>query len=320
MNRTRARIAFVSAAALVLVLGSLACSFSGEVDLGGVESTAEAVGGTISAAATAAAPTPLPVESTTPPEPTESPPETGGEAEGPPPTEPATEPAATEPAQSAPPPPAPGPLEVAEIPELEVVTLDPSGEGLGNLGSFRQRMTVEFTAEEVDYSGTYHYDADVNTGDQAAYIVVSAEGAAFDQLPANTLQAIWIGTQLWLKVGDRPWLPVPESVAAIEFDEQVLAVGDFLPYAREFERVGEETVNGIASAHYTYDADDLPTEYGTVSGTGDVYVALDGGYVVRYTLDGSGTFEGDFQGSGTIELVYDTYDVGAEIAIQPPRR
>ena len=315
MNRTRAQVAIVAAAALALVLGSLACSFSGEVDPAAVELTAEALGGTVSAAATAL-PTALPVEPTTPPEPTETPAETGGEAEAPP----ATEPAATEPAPSEPPPPAPDPLEVAEIPELEVVTLDPSGEGLGNLGTFRQRMTVDFTAEEVDYSGTYRYEADVNTGDQAVYLVVSAEGAAFDQLPANSLQAIWIGTQLWLKVGNRLWMPIPESVAAIEFDEQVLAVGDFLPYAREFERVGEETVNGIACAHYTYDADDLPTECGTVSGTGDVYVALDGGYVVRYTLDGTGTFEGDFQGSGSIDLVYDTYDVGADIVIQPPRR
>jgi len=57
-----------------------------------------------------------------------------------------------------------------------------------------------------------------------------------------------------------------------------------------------------------------------VSGHGDIYVALDGGYVVRYTLDGSGTFEEQFQGSGTLSLVYDTYDVGADINIQPPRR
>jgi hypothetical protein len=49
-------------------------------------------------------------------------------------------------------------------------------------------------------------------------------------------------------------------------------------------------------------------------------VALEGGYVVRYTLDGSGTFEDYFQGSGTLHLVYDTYDVGAPISIQAPRR
>jgi hypothetical protein len=312
MRRTRSE-RFIGVAGAVLILSALACSFSTEVDLEDAQATAEAVGGTVSAAATAL-PTAMAAESTSPPEPTEAPPEASGEGEAPP----ATEPPATEPAQSQPP--AEDPLEVAEIPELEVVTLDPSGDGLGNLGTFRQRMTVDFTAEDVDYSGRYQYQADVNTGDQAVHIVISAGGAAANQLPASSLEAIWIGTQLWLKVGNRPWLPIPESVAAAEFDEQVLAVADFLPYARQFERVGEETVNGIACAHYTYSADDLPTEYGTVSGAGDVYVALDGGYVVRYTLDGSGTFEGQFQGSGSINLVYDTDDVGADIVIEPPRR
>jgi hypothetical protein len=314
MNRKGLRIRLITIAVSTLVLSALACSFSTEVDLGGAQATAEAVGGTISAAATAI-PTAMAAEPTRPPAPTEAPTEASGEGEAPP----ATEPPATEPAGSEPPP-VEDPLEVAEIPELEVVTLDPSGDGLGNLGTFRQRMTVDFMAEDVDYSGTYRYEADVNTGDQAVHIVISAGGAAASQLPANSLEAIWIGTELWLKVGNRPWLPIPESVAAVEFDEQILAVADFLPYARQFERVGEETVNGIACAHYTYSADDLPTEYGTVSGGGDVYVALDGGYVVRYTLDGNGTFEGQFQGAGTISLVYDTYDVGAGIVIEPPRR
>jgi len=213
------------------------------------------------------------------------------------------------------------PLEMAEIPELAVTTLDPTGEGLGHLGTFRQRMTVELTSQESDYTGVYHYDAEANTAEQAVHITVSAEGPAAQELSANQVQAIWIGTQLWIKLGNQPWLPVPESVAEIRFDEQMYTVGDFLPYVQHFQRVEpDEVVNGIRSAHYTYDAQNLPTQYGTMSGHGNVYVALEGGYVVRYTLDGSGTFEDYFQGSGTLHLVYDTYDVGAPISIQPPRR
>jgi len=212
------------------------------------------------------------------------------------------------------------PLEVAEIPELEVVTLDPTGEGLGHLGTFRQRMAVSFTAQDTGYTGVYHYDAEVNTAEQAAHITVSADGPAVQELPANQVQAIWIGTQLWIKLGNQPWLPVPESVAALQFEQQLFSVGDFLPYVQHFQKAGEEVVNGIPSAHYTYETQNLPAQYGSVNGRGDVYVALDGGYVVRYTLDGNGTFEEYVQGSGTLSLVYDTYDVGADISIKPPRR
>lgn len=312
----KTRLAITGGVALLLVLSSLACSISGEVNVEGPELTIQAGGGET------ATPTAPPVEATTPleteaPQPTEAPAAT----EAPEPTEEPPTPQAGE-TEPAPPevPPDQEPLEAAEIPELEVTTLDPHGEGLGHLGTFRQRMTVEFTGQESDYTGVYHYEAEVNTADQAVHITLSAEGPAAQELPANQVQAIWIGTQLWLKVGNQPWLPVPEPVAEIRFDEQMYTVGDFLPYVLYFQRVEpDEEVNGILSAHYTYDAQNLPTQYGTVSGHGDVYVALDGGYVVRYTLDGSGTFEDYFQGSGTISLVYDTYDVGADISIRPPR-
>jgi hypothetical protein len=213
-------------------------------------------------------------------------------------------------------------LAIADIPELQVTSLDPQGQGLGHLGTFRQRMTVSFDAEGSGYSGVYTYDADVNTADQAVHVTVSVDGAAAQDLPANSLQIIWIGTEAWFKIGNQLWLPVPESVEALPFDSQVFSAGSFLPYAQRFQRVEpDETVNGIPSVHYTYDADNLPTQYGTVTGQGHVYVALEGGYVVRYTFDGNGTFSGEegFQGGGAVHLVYDTYDVGAVIDIQPPR-
>ena len=300
--------------AVLLLMGSLACSASGSVEVegpevtiavGGDETTEEAVAPTEPAAATeeATAEAPAPTEAASPP------------TEAPAPTE--------QPTVAPPPPPPPAdqdPLEAADIPELQVLTLDPHGEGLGNLATFRQRMTVNFVAQDTDYSGTYNYEAEVNTADQAVHITLTAEGAAAQELPSNQVQAIWIGTRLWLKVGNQPWVPVPESVAELQFDEQMMSVGEFLPYVEHFDRVGEETVNGVQTVHYTYNSTNIPSQYGAIDGHGDVYVAVDGGYVVRYTLDGSGTFEQNFQGSGTISLVYDTYDVGAAISIQPPRR
>jgi hypothetical protein len=294
------RVTLIGLAVFLLLFSGLACSIRGEVDFEGPEPTVASGGEDADEEQTPAAPPTAPPEPTQPPASTEEPTAASGEGGSPPPD-------------------LEDPLEAADIPELEVVSLDPMGQGLGNLGTFRQRMTVHLAGQEVTYDGVYHYDAEVNTGDHAVHVTVSAEGDLAGELPANTAQAIWVGSQLWLKVGNTPWLPVPEAVAAPRFEEQILAVGDFLPYAQQFERVGEETVNGIPSAHYTYDAQDLPTEYGTMDARGDIWVALEGGYVVRYTLDGSGTFSAYVQGEATIDLVYDTYDVGADIVIRPPR-
>jgi hypothetical protein len=291
----------VGSVVVALVVSSLACSISGQVDVDGPLATADETeeadsGGEPTTAAPTGAPSGEPTA-----EASETPDESGGDdAEIPEDAE--------------------NPLQVSDIPELQVDTLDPTGDGLGHLATFRQRMTVNFTGEDTGYASVLHYAAEVNTSEQAVHVTITAEGPAAAELPASEIQAIWIGTQLWFKVGRQPWLPVPEAVAALQFEQQVLAVGDFLPYVLHFERVEpDETVNGIPSAHYTYDVVDAPTEYGTFTGQGDVYVALDGGYVVRYTADGYATLEEVLVGSGTFSLIYDTYDVGAPIHIEPPR-
>ena len=295
----------------LLLISSLACSVSGQVDVDGplaeTEETTESTPATIATAfPLAEQPTAEGGEATIAPP--EVPPPTPGAEELAPPGEPVKIPVANEPLEIA----------AAEIPELMIATLDPTEGGLGNLGTFRQRLSVQFTGQGT--AGTYIYEADVNPSQSAMQITLRAEGPNAQYLPSNQLQFIWIGNRAWVKVGNQPWLPVPEEVASTQFDEQAFGVGDFLPYVPTFTRIGEENINGIAIAHYHYAANNLPSECGTVNGAGDIYIALQGGYVVRYTFAGSGTFEGYYAGAGDINLVYDTYDVGAAIDIQPPRR
>jgi hypothetical protein len=314
----KSRSVIIWGAALLLLLSVLACSFSSQVDWEGNSATSEpGEGGAAEATNPPATKAPEPVEATAPPE----------AAEAPAPTEPPasdeTEPTVA-PATDLPPidiPEDEGPLELADIPELEDSSLDPHGEGLGHVSTFRQHMHASFTEAGSDYTSVFDYDAEVNTGDQALHATISAEGVAAAELPANTLEVIWIGTDMWVKIGKQPWVSVPEGVEALPFAEQVLAIGDLLPYVQHFDKVDDRTMNGVPCAYYTYDAENVPTKHGYVSGQGDICVALDGGYVVHYTLDGSGTFtdEDFFQGSGAIQLVYDVDGVGDPIDVTSPR-
>lgn len=296
----------------LLLLSVLACSFSGEVNLEGDSATSEPGGGGATEVTNPpATKAPEPMEATEAPAPTE------------PPASDETEPTVA-PATDLPPidiPEGEDPLETADIPELGDSDLDPRGEGLGHVSTFRQHMWASFTEEGSDYTSVFDYDAEVNTGDQALHAIISAEGAAALELPANTVEVIWIGTEMWVKIGKQPWVSVPEGVEALPFAEQALAIGDLLPYVQHFDKVDDRTMNGIPCAYYTYDAENVPTKYGYVNGQGDICVALDGGYVVHYTLDGNGTFteEDFFQGTGAIQLVYDVDGVGDPIDIKPPR-
>jgi hypothetical protein len=167
------RSAIIWGVALLLVLSALACSFSGEVDWDRDSATAvPGGGGAAEATSPPATKVPEPAEVTEPPQATEVP----APAEPPAPDEP--EPTATE---AAPPPVEPpageDPLETADIPELEDPNLDPRGEGLGHVSTFRQHMRASFTEEGSDYTSVFEYDAEVNTGDQALHAIVSAEAA-----------------------------------------------------------------------------------------------------------------------------------------------
>jgi hypothetical protein len=150
--------------------------------------------------------------------------------------------------------------------------------------------------------------------------ILAVEGQAASQLPSNQVKVIWIGAQAWVKVGRRPWVPVPVTALESEYAGQVVGVGDLLPFVQQAGRVmPDETVNGIACKHYAYDLNNLQTQSGMTSAQGDIWVAKDGGYVVRLTMNGQGTYYGTYSSSGTLNLVYDLYDVNAPISINPPR-
>jgi hypothetical protein len=84
-------------------------------------------------------------------------------------------------------------------------------------------------------------------------------------------------------------------------------------------------VNGVSTNHYLFDESALPQDggpAGTFSNvTGHIFVARDGGYLVRLELDGTGRFSG--LGSETVQeallhYVVNFYDFNADIDITPP--
>jgi len=84
--------------------------------------------------------------------------------------------------------------------------------------------------------------------------------------------------------------------------------------------VGAETINGIKTKHYKYDdkAASL-TAFGRVSG--EIWVAEDGGYVVKDAVTwegGAGMFSGNAKSSGKGAWTFEVYDVNKPLTIEPP--
>lgn len=92
---------------------------------------------------------------------------------------------------------------------------------------------------------------------------------------------------------------------------------------QDAEEVGEETINGIETTHYTFDETFLDDPEGEIeSAEGHIYIAQDGGYVVRMVMDVEGALP-DFAQEGTdsfgaLHFEFDVSNINEPVEIGIP--
>ena len=92
----------------------------------------------------------------------------------------------------------------------------------------------------------------------------------------------------------------------------------FLGFVIGAVEAGTEKMNDIASTHYTFDEHALAQENLTQS-KGEMWVATDGGYVVKYLVSSTGKADYFGEGiAGTLTQDYELTDVGKAITIDVP--
>ncbi|MFA5873700.1 MAG: hypothetical protein WC832_07015 [Anaerolineales bacterium] len=84
------------------------------------------------------------------------------------------------------------------------------------------------------------------------------------------------------------------------------------------EEAGSETVNGVAASHYTFDERAFG-QLGVAKSTGEIWVASDGGYIVRYRVatEGNADYFGE-DTEGTITWDYELTDVNQPVTFELP--
>lgn len=187
---------------------------------------------------------------------------------------------------------------------------------LSDLAAYRSTLTMSFTGTEAgepsEWSNTYEmittgdpaarqltFTSPSGDGQDAAVLVYRAEtgGMAFEKRGegACTSGAIFAGDPLSL------WEPA-----------------SFLPGVTGAVESGTETVNGVPATRYDFDQ----RAFGALpeaTSAGQMWVASDGGYVVRYTLTtvGADEYFGD-ENEGTLTFDYQVTDVNSAQPIEMP--
>jgi hypothetical protein len=211
--------------------------------------------------------------------------------------------------------------EAAEPAEEEVLSLDDRTSGLEDLKSYRLTWRSEWTAEgATEPAFTWEWQQAVVKDPPASHLMWRTASATEDA----SLSEIWrIGDTTYMRIGQDP-----ESAQCLALTQQDSQDDDtFNPTTlgglSDAKFVGREDVNGIPARKYAYDklgfalfgADDL---------TGLVWVADDGGYIVKEELSwqgGAGPFASlatteDAKGAG--KWTWELSDVNRPITIAPP--
>ncbi len=99
---------------------------------------------------------------------------------------------------------------------------------------------------------------------------------------------------------------------------QRLEPAGFLNYAIGAEEAGAETVNDAAAKHYTFDERAFG-QLGLAKSTGEMWVASEAGYIIKYLLTTEGDAEYFGEGvKGTLTWDYELTDVNQPVAFELP--
>ena len=209
---------------------------------------------------------------------------------------------------------APSGEEGVESPGGEEEELDLSSvtEGLQSLDSYRSHfeMTFEGTTEGTAQHWTYEMDTEYVRDPFAQRLVIQSSDVG------ESIEVVQIGDRQYLIFGEGQCIATSAGEGEA-MDMEMFEPDDVLGGLENAHRVWpDENVNGILCRHYTFDESSIIWA-GFVHAEGEVWVATDGNYVVKYVLQAEGK-DPATGNEGHIEWEYEIRDVNAAITIEPP--
>jgi hypothetical protein len=201
----------------------------------------------------------------------------------------------------------------AETEEEEEISLSSVTGGLQGLDSYRShlKMAFEGTADGEAESGVYEMDVETVRDPFAQRIVIQGG------FVGDGFESVQIGDRRYVVFGEGQCIS-SSTDEGDAMDAEVFEPDDVIGGLENARRVRpDERVNGIPCRHYAFDETNVAWGAFTHA-EGEMWVAVDGEYVVKYTLqaDGENPITGD--DAGHVEWEYEIRDVNEPVTIEPP--
>ena len=161
----------------------------------------------------------------------------------------------------------------------------------------------------------------------------AADSASDD---SSDMSVLMVGDKVYANFGDNTWLSNTRDQAPLDQLPYFFANPEaIVPPLDGLHKVGAETVNGVEAIHYSFDDSRVFDRFFTAvddaakgrvsSSRGDIWVAADGGYLLKMAFAATADDKPVRNASGaivpgteTLEWSYERYDLNADFEIAPP--
>ena len=204
-----------------------------------------------------------------------------------------------------------------------------------DLDSFRSSMTLSWQGTMTDgteVAQSMTILVEYVREPLAEHVTMSGDFPGMEDMGIESGQALEMyvveGTMYMNLFGS--WLQVPAEEGGLDVDEMAFsATEDMLGDLEKANYEGQTTYNGVKVKHYTFDQksfelDDLPDGMEIDEASGNIYVAVEGDYVVHMDMTLSGdnvevpSGQGETLQNGSLTVTMDLTDINQPITIELP--
>jgi hypothetical protein len=199
-------------------------------------------------------------------------------------------------------------------------------QGLDSLNSYQMQYTFAFEGKDDQGNsakGSVTGAQEVIKASSDSYISFEATGDAASSSINGKIETYQIGQNNYIVTVDAQAKPQCTAFSFSELASQngmIFKPSDFLTEVKDAKLVKKgETVNEVKADHYQFDQSNLPSS-GYSAASGDIWIAQEGSYIVKYTgkATGSSSIFGSGIDVGDMTWDYSLTNINAITAIKPP--
>ena len=206
----------------------------------------------------------------------------------------------------------------------DALSLQSRDAGLDKLKSYKMRWLAEWKSTDSSSTESAGWDwVEEYSSDPAALHWNWSITNSTDKTKNTQMEAWQIGNTMYMQTVEADGKKQCISMSSDDQSNQ-LKKGLFNPSAlgsvRDAKYVGTDTVNGVKAKHYTYD-EKSANLFGAAKVSGEIWVAVDGGFVVKEAVNWSGAvglFGTSSKGKGDGKWTWELSNVNQPITINPP--